>query len=121
MNQEEKDLREWVPKELTDPRTHTIPLGPVKQILKEREVSKDDLIQTYKDEVDRLYKVLEEMRKEWARADTINRFWRKLTFHCSQTGTKLNILQCSTRYKKRQCKGCLDRDATLSKLEARNR
>jgi len=121
MKQEEKDLTEWIPKELADPRTHTISLEPIKQILEEREVSKDDLLQTYKDENERLQQQIEEMSKEQAQNGTIKLFWKTLSLYCNQTNTRLNILQCSNRYKKRQCKGCLDRDAILSKLEARNR
>jgi len=121
MNQGEREMKEWVPKELIDPRTQTITLDPIKKILEEKEATKEDLLQTYREEIARLHKDIRELRNERAQIKTIQSFWKTLSILCTQTGVKLNILQCSNRYKKNQCKGCTARDAILSKLEARNR
>ena len=121
MNQGERELKEWVPKDLMDSRTQTITLDPIKKILEKQEATKEDLLQTYKTEITRLHQEIEGIRKEGAQLDTIKYFWKSLSLHCLQTNTKLNILQCAHRLRKVECKGCSGRDEILSKMEARNR
>ena len=121
MPRDERDLKEWVPKDLTDPRTQTITLDPIKKLLEKREATKEDLLQTYREEITKLHQEIEGIRKEGTQLNTIKYFWKSLSLQCTQTGVKLNILQCAHRFRKGECKGCPGRDEILSKMEARNR
>ena len=121
MDEEQREITQFVPKDLADPRTYVIPLGPVKKILEDRENDSKDLLQTYRDEIARLTEELDRTRKSIASFESYKLFKKTLSLNCPQVNVKLTILQCAERMRRGQCTGCLDRDAILKKLGAKMR
>jgi len=121
MKENQKDITQFIPKDLADPRIQTISLGPIKEILKEQEIDKDNLIQTYRDEIARLTKELADTKKSIANFVSYKTFKERLSLYCSQSNIDITILQCANRIRKGHCKGCLGRDQILEELEARTR
>jgi uncharacterized protein YwgA len=118
---ESKDIEKIVPKDLADPRVHSISLNHLKKTLANIEKDKDDILQTYKDEINRLLNELDETNKAVKSLSELRYFKERLSINCPQVNVKLTILQCANRVKKGECKSCLDRTALLDMLEARPR
>lgn len=121
MKENQKDLTQFIPKNLADPRIQAISLGPIKELLKEREKDKDSILQTYREEIARLKKKLSDTQKSIANFISYKTFRERLSFHCFQTYSDITILQCANRIRGGQCIGCLGRDQILEDLEAKPR
>ncbi len=114
MKKTQKEIINYIPRELADPRTHTISLAPIKEILTQGELTKDNLLQTYRDEIERLTKVIQST----ASPEIYRLFREKLCLFCFQTNTTITILQCAEKMKRGHCKGCRDRNRLLETLGA---
>jgi hypothetical protein len=122
MNTEKQnDLTKYIPHELVDPRVKTITLGPLKAILKQKETDYQNTIKELKEEISRLTKELEDSNNKLASIKSYIDLKNYISVLCPQRTKKLTIIQCFENMKQSQCKGCLDRDAVLSKLGARPR
>jgi len=117
----QKEITSFIPKELADPRIHTIPLNHLKRELETKEKDTDNIIQTYKDEIQRLKDELYKTQNAIKSLSELRIFKERLSINCPQVNVKLTILQCANRVKRGECKSCLDRTLLLAMLEAEPR
>lgn len=116
----QKEITQFNTNEIVDPRIQTIPLEPVKKVMDEKLEAKDDLLQTYKDEIARLEKELVKSQKTYASVKSYIDFKESMSLHCPATNRNLTIIQCTNRFKMGLCKNCFIRKQFLKKLCAKD-